>query len=275
MDVVLKVLDPWLSSNDYKALGSAEKGDTDEAVSGPKIEASKHSEAKVTKLPLSLSDLVREANIQLHIKRVLILSWQNSTDCKGFAFMQQRLDLQLRLIREKQERPAVAHSIGHVPQAEQKLFCTPVQDHQAQDSHASIPLVNADTIQSTHGGSLLVDHMFCEAEFADLYVRDWSLHVGENDDGETSRCRGSSSGLDSRRRFRQSSSGIESLSVFHSRISQYRSWHHEKREGVRKKAEEKRNMQELRENMPEEMSSAQASRKKLYQTRLNARMLAS
>ena len=41
-------VDPWLSSNDYKALGSAEKGDTDEAVSGPKIEASKHSEAKVT-----------------------------------------------------------------------------------------------------------------------------------------------------------------------------------------------------------------------------------
>ena len=254
MDVVFKALDPWLSSDDYKTPDNTE-GNVNEAVSRAKTDVTGPSKSAKDKAvessSLSITDLVRRVNLQVHIKRILVISWQSSTDCNGFAFMQQRLDLQLRLIREKHGKTGVPLSLGYTS------LRTPEKDRKGTSSAPYTSKIALTTTTTTGSRSpLLVDHMFCEAEFADLYVRDWShLIVGGKADGTASRRRGSSSGLDQRRRSRQPSVSMEGFSTFYSRVSQYRSWHDEKRAEVRRKASEKSKANALKNAATEEPSS--------------------
>ena len=142
------------------------EGNVNEAVSRAKTDVTGPSKSAKDKAvessSLSITDLVRRVNLQVHIKRILVISWQ-SADCNGFAFMQQRLDLQLRLIREK-------HGKTVCPLLATRLSAP----GEGSKGTSSAPYTSkiALTTTTTTGSRSPQWTMFCEAEFADLYVWD-------------------------------------------------------------------------------------------------------
>ena len=103
---------------------------------------------------IAFMEIVRQLNLQVHIKKILIFSWQSATNCNGFAYVQDRFNLDLKMKRSAAQRVQVPKSF-------------------------------ADTVRSSHVWAveppevvvlpLRIEHMISEIDFADLYVRDWSV----------------------------------------------------------------------------------------------------
>jgi hypothetical protein len=130
------------------------------------------STAKVLPLPA----IVNEIKLQLIVNRIIFCSWPSAKNYFGIASLQEYTDLQIRLIRKNGDKLFPTNIINNTvstPTGMEEMSGGRWWEY-FPGNRRLIALKNNSELIDEKSFPLVVDHLFCEILFGEIYCREWT-----------------------------------------------------------------------------------------------------
>jgi hypothetical protein len=128
--------------------------------------------------PIGMGDIISTLKFQLILNKIMVSSWPSATNLGGFVMTVGSSDLQLRMLRDVPHEllaSSDAKSSGTGPAAGRKSVRASVgsMDSSRRGEGKDIPMF-----------PLMIDHLYMDTAFIELYVRNWNKN-GDGTDPST------------------------------------------------------------------------------------------